>query len=387
MIEYGYIEKHRIVVFIIVLTLSSMLFSIMAFSLLGFYRGFSSYLGEDRDIVVVYDRNSNTPFTGLVPVYLVKNISSIKGVVAVSPEVIVPCVLGDESIFLRSIIPEDFVRLNQLVIVEGSMIKLDDLNSIVVGGNLAKRLNLKPGCRVLALSIFTNQYLELYVKGVFTSSSVMDDEVVAPLYVGQWLRGTDYNYATLIRVKVNSSIVDESVILEAIGVKPSSTGSDSMGRLFGGLTSWLRQGFKIGSIGVDRGQKFMENYLGRYGVTKEFLIVLSVMVFLLCSATIVVASKTILDQHRGVVDVLRSIGVSRRLLKMDLFIKLLLWSLIASSIGIVLSLIALSVMQAYSIPQVLSHTVSIDSDPLIIVLNFTLVSAIILLVILRSDLK
>jgi ABC-type lipoprotein release transport system permease subunit len=386
-IGYKYVEGRRVVVFVVILVLSSMLFSMMAFSLLGFYRVFGGYLGGANDIVVVYDRNSNTPFTGLIPIYLVENISSIKGVMAVSPEVIVPCVLKNESVFLRGIVPEDFVKLNQLVMVEGSMIRLDDLDSIIVGKNLAERFDLKPGERVLVLSVFVNQYLELYVKGVFVSRSVMDDEILAPLYVGQWLRGTDYNYVTLMRVKVNSSMVDASVIFEAIGAKSSSVGSSGVSQLFGGLLSLSRPSFKIENIGVNEGQKFMESYLSRYGVTKESLIVLSVIVFLLCSVTIVVAFKTILVQHKGVVGILRSIGVSRKFLRVDLLFRLLFWSLFASSIGIVLSLIVLSVMQAYGFLRVLSHTVLIYPDPLIIILNFVLVFVIILLVILRSDLE
>jgi len=386
-IGYKYVEGRRVVVFVVILVLSSMLFSMMAFSLLGFYRVFGGYLGGGNDIVVVYDRNSNTPFTGLIPIYLVENISSIKGVMAVSPEVIVPCVLKNESVFLRGIVPEDFVKLNQLVMVEGSMIRLDDLDSIIVGKNLAERLDLKPGESVLVLSVFVNQYLELYVKGVFVSRSVMDDEILAPLYVGQWLRGTDYNYVTLMRVKVNSSMVDASVIFEAIGAKSSSVSSSGVSQLFGGLLSWSRPSFKIENIGVNEGQKFMESYLSRYGVTKESLIVLSVIVFLLCSVTIVVAFKTILVQHKGVVGILRSIGVSRKFLRVDLLFRLLFWSLFASSIGIVLSLIVLSVMQAYGFLRVLSHTVLIYPDPLIIILNFVLVFVIILLVILRSDLE
>ena len=39
-------------------------------NLLGFYKGFTAYLGEGEDIVAVYDRKSRTPFTGLVPAYL-----------------------------------------------------------------------------------------------------------------------------------------------------------------------------------------------------------------------------------------------------------------------------------------------------------------------------
>ncbi|MGB9729511.1 MAG: FtsX-like permease family protein [Thermoprotei archaeon] len=387
-IGFRYIRRQRIVIFIIILVLSSMLFSIMAFSLLGFYKGFSAYLGEGKDIVVVYDRKSSTPFTGLIPVYLVGNLSSIKGVIATSPEIIVPCLLKNESVFLRGVIPEKFVKLNQLVIIKGSMLELEDLNSVIVGRRIAERLNLKLGEKVLVLSVLVNRYLELQVKGIFVSGSVIDDEIIAPLYVGQWLRGTDYNYVTVIRVKIDGSIVKPSTIFEAITMKSSETGLSGGGQLPEGfVVSLSRVGFNIEDIGVNEAQKFMESYLNKYGVTRESLIVLSVMVFLLSSAAIVIASKTILIQHKGEVSVLRSIGVSKKLLKKDLLIKLLFWSLIASSIGIILGVTILTIMQENGFLQVLSHTVPMQLDPLVIILDFVLVFILILVMVLRSELE
>jgi len=75
---------------------------------LGFYRGFTAYLGEGEDIVAIYDRKSRTPFTGLVPAYLAEKLSALNGVLAGSPEAIVPCIIKGESTFLRGIIPEEF---------------------------------------------------------------------------------------------------------------------------------------------------------------------------------------------------------------------------------------------------------------------------------------
>ncbi|MGC8949407.1 MAG: FtsX-like permease family protein, partial [Thermoprotei archaeon] len=155
----------------------------------------------------------------------------------------------------------------------------------------------------------------------------------------------------------------------------------------GFVVSLSRVGFNIEDIGVNEAQKFMESYLNKYGVTRESLIVLSVMVFLLSSAAIVIASKTILIQHKGEVSVLRSIGVSKKLLKKDLLIKLLFWSLIASSIGIILGVTILTIMQENGFLQVLSHTVPMQLDPLVIILDFVLVFILILVMVLRSELE
>lgn len=386
---FKYIRGYRVVVLIIILVFSSMLFSVMAFSLLGFYKGFSGYLGEEKDVVVVYDRGSSTPFTGLVPAYLVRNISSIKGVVAVSPEVIVPCVLRNESIFLRGVIPEDFIKLDRLVVIKGGMLKFDDLSSMIVGRGLAERLNLRLNDKVLVLSVLTGQYVELEVKGIFVSGSVMDDEVIAPLYVGQWLRGSGYDYVTLIRVKVDSSVVSPSVIFKAITAKSSEVSLSNNGvQSWGGfIISWSRPGFSVESVGVNEVQRFMEGYLNRYGITRESLIILSVIVFFFSSVVIMVASKTVLVQYRGEISVLRSLGVSRRVLKLDLFVRLLFWSLVASSVGIVLGVVILAIIQSYGFLQVLSHTVPVEFDPFIVIINFILVFVIILMVVFKSELE
>lgn len=187
LIGFKYLRRKRILTLALILTMASILFSITAFSLLGFYKGFNAYLGEGEDIVAIYDRKSRTPFTGLVPMYLTEPISTINGVLASSPEVIVPCAMKDESIFLRGIIPEELSKLNRLSIVEGSMLELSDVNSMVVGKALAERLDLNLGEKVLVLGVLADRYLELQVKGIYDSQSAMDDEGLVPLYVGQWL--------------------------------------------------------------------------------------------------------------------------------------------------------------------------------------------------------
>ncbi len=144
-----------------------MLFSVTALSLLGFYMGFTAYMGEGGDIVVVYGGKSPTLFTGLVPVYLSEKIGALNRVSASSPEAVAPCTLKGESIFVRGIVPEDFVNLKKLIMVEGSMLELDDVNSVIVVRNAAVRLSIKPGGEILILGVLTDRYLELQVKGIY----------------------------------------------------------------------------------------------------------------------------------------------------------------------------------------------------------------------------
>ena len=388
LIGFRYFKWQRILTLALIVTFSSMLFSITALSFLGFYKGFTAYLGEGENIVVVYDSKSHTPFTGLVPAYLSEKISTLKGVLASSPEIIVPCILKGKSIFLRGIVPNDFTKLNQLTMIEGSMLNLNELNSIIIGKKVAERLHIKSNEKILIIGVLTDRYVELNVKGIFISNSPLDDEILAPLYVGQWLRGVDYGYATLIRFKIDRSSINPSKIFEEI----AKEASPSQVQITPSETQHIRiiqriAIFRIEDISVKEAYNFMSSYIERYGVTRESLIILSIMVFLFSSASIAVASKIFLMQHKGEIEVLRSIGTSKKLLKRDILIKLLPLSIIASSIGFIAALIILTIIQGYGYLQVLSHTIPLQIDLFIITINFILVLLLVSISILKSDIE
>jgi ABC-type lipoprotein release transport system permease subunit len=149
----------------------------------------------------------------------------------------------------------------------------------------------------------------------------------------------------------------------------------------------MRKHFRIEDIGVQEPQRFMESYLCRYGVSKEALLILSIMVFLFSSTSVVAASKIIITQHKGEIEVLRSIGASKKTIKADLLIKLLPWSLISSAIGIILVMAALTKIQENGYLQVLSHKLTFQVDPLIVAVCFILASFLVSISVLRSDLE
>ncbi|MEM0358312.1 MAG: FtsX-like permease family protein [Candidatus Bathyarchaeia archaeon] len=385
---FKYLRRQRILTLTIIVALSSMLFAMTALILLGFYRGFTAYLGEGEDIVVVYDRKSRTPFTGLVPAYLSERISNLNGVLTASPEAMAPCTIKGEALFLRGIVPEEFTKLNPLTMVEGEIIKLDEANSAMVGIRAAKRLNIKLGEKILALGVLTDQYQELHVKGIFISNSPLDDEILTPLYVGQWLRGAGCGYVTLIRFKIDKTLIKPSRIFEEIAEEAAQPAHPpSQEPQPPSITPRIIIRFNIESIGVEEAYNFMKGYLDRYGATRESLLVLSAAVFLFSSLGIAAASKTLIAQHRGEIGVLRSLGASQRLLKRDLLLKLLPWTIMASLTGITLAVAVLKVIQEQGYLQVLFHAVPIQIDPFVIALNLSLIFILSSLSILRSEIE
>jgi len=383
---FKYLRRQRTLTLILILTITSILFSITAFSFLGYYKSFNVYLGEEEDVVAIYDKKSSTPFTSIwVPTYLTDPISKMNGVLASSPEVMVPCIVKDKSIFLRGIVPEEFCKISSLSMLEGSMLELSDVNSLVVGRSLAERVSLKLGEKVIVLDVLEDQYLELQVKGIYDSDSAMDDEGLVPLYVGQWLRGTTYNRVSLIRVKIDKSLISPSQLLdtiaeEAASPKPSEGGGEENPWII--PIAWID--FGIEDVGVEQAQRFMRSYVDRYGVTRESLLILSIMVFSLASVSVISASKILISQHKGEIEVLKSVGASNKTIKADLIAKVLPWSLVSSVIGMSISILILLAIERSGYVQVLSHAISFHFDPLVLALQLIFTSLIVALSILRS---
>ena len=309
---------------IVILTLTSTLFSVTAYSFLGFYNGFTKYVGEEKDIVAIYSKIGSTPFSGVVSIDLSNKIEEIKGVVAVSPEAIAPCTINDHSVFVRGVIPQELTKLTPIVILEGQTLNITDTNSAIIGQSLADRVHIKIGDKILAYGVLSKQYVELQIKGIFQSNSALNDEALVPLYVGQWLRGLNYNDATLLRTKINLNQTNPDQIYTKIinqttpsttTTSPSPTPKSQTQQVLEALIPLAQANLNVGNIGVEQSQQFMQSYLGRYGISKDTLIVLSIVILVFASGTASCAVTLFVKQHSSDIDVLRSIGVSKKKIK------------------------------------------------------------------------
>ena len=390
---FNYLKRGNVLTLFLILSAASMVFSITATSLLSSYNGFAAYLGGGDNIIAVYDRKSSTPFTGLVPAYLADKIATVDGVLASSPEVLVPCIINSEALFLRGVVPEEFLKLNQLAILEGEMLRLGDFNSVIIGRNVAEKIGLKTEDRVMVYGVLADRYMELNVKGIFESKSPMDDEVIVPIYIGQWLRGTDYNHVTLIRVKLDhleaaSGIFEEiAKAYEQASAPPQAQPKEPSKPLEETITPRTIIRFKIENIGVSQSQRFMEGYINRYGVTRETLLVFSITVLFFSSLSVASAAKTLIIHHRGEISILRSLGVSKGLLKRDLLIKLLPWSILASLFGLAFAAAILMLIHRYSSPELFFHTLPIQIDPAVAALDLILIVALVSVTVLKMEVE
>jgi ABC-type lipoprotein release transport system permease subunit len=261
----------------------------------------------------------------------------------------------------------------------------------MIGKNVADRLNLNVGDEALVFSSVADRYLSLKIGGVFLFDSGMDDEVFVLLSVGQWLRFSDYNHVTLIRVKTNPEIVTSAQVYEALSksvqnqtVSSTVSSSSSQYANYQSLISWVPINFNIDQLSVTSTQTIMKSYLDRYGVTKEALSILSVLVFLLSSLTVVAATQTLLRQHKAEVETLQFVGASKRTLKLDILFKLLPASFLACGLGAFIAYVLLGWLNSKGFLSVLAHGLTLSFDPLVLMLNFVLVLSLVSFGVLRS---
>src|SRR5208282_3970610 len=111
--------------------------------------------------------------------------------------------LGNQPVMVRGVDPESFMELQDPVILEGSAIAANDTNQVMVGETLAKQMGLHPGSQITVVGGVRATIAQLAVKGVFSTGTPLDNEVVAPLWVGDWLRGISYNIVSILRIEVS----------------------------------------------------------------------------------------------------------------------------------------------------------------------------------------
>jgi ABC-type lipoprotein release transport system permease subunit len=401
LIHFKYLRRQRIATLIVILTLTSTLFSVTVYSFLGFYNGLTNYVGEGKDIVAVYSKIGSTPFTGIIPMSVINQIAQLDGVQATSPEVVSPCTINEQSVFLRGVLPQELSKLNPIIMIQGNNLNINDTNATIIGKNLAQRLNLKTGDAILVMSVLTRGYATLEIKGAFETRSSLDDEAIVPLYIGQWLRGLNYNEVTMIRAKINLNQTSANQLYNEIATKtnvtsspttspttsPSPTPESEVQRELEALIPLAQSNLNFSNVGVQESQQFMTNYLQRYGISRDSLIILSILVLIIASGTATCAITLFIKQHSSDIESIHSIGLSTKKIKIDIALRMLLWALIATVISTIISAIVLTIFQQTGYLQVLSHTITFQLDPLVIVANFALLALLIGVNIARQEFK
>ncbi len=176
----------------------------------------TSYLGESDDILVIFNPQASTPYTSVLPLELAETIKTVYGVIDVSPEVMTAAVYRDKAVYFRGVDVNKFSEFTDIQIEEGYKLDENDTFEVSIGINFAERNNLEIGEYFLIFSTRSDSAIELKVKSIFRSGTLLDDEIIAPLWIGQFFSFENFNRVTHIRVKIDTNLVDKEYIREKI---------------------------------------------------------------------------------------------------------------------------------------------------------------------------
>lgn len=211
------------------------------------------------------------------------------------------------------------------------------------------------------------RYSVLEVRGIYKSGGPIDDEVLVPLYQGQWLRGTDHDHATLLRVGYDPERTSAGAIRQELVGREQAEERVGKPKPFWEIVPFSEISVGSGEVGASEAREFMGRYLEEFGATRGSLLALSAVIFIFAGAGVVVACRHLVSRHGRELFSLRSIGASSRYLKKDLLMKLMPWFLVSSLLGLGLGYGATLVLRGSGYLRILTHTVGVSLEPLVVV--------------------
>jgi MacB-like periplasmic core domain/FtsX-like permease family len=353
-------SKRAIFSLALILIITSAAFAVTSSILLSVDNTASAMLGESSSTIVVAQSNSRAPFLGTLPLALAGSLASVPGVEVVSPEVFAPCTIGDQPVMVRGVDSQSFMALQNPAILEGSPLLPNDTSEAMVGETLARQLDLHPGSQVTVIGGVRATVAELTVKAVFTTGTPLDNEVVAPLWVGDWLRGLGYNIVSILRIEVAPHETPAQVsprVQQAIqnasraGSETSQTPAELGLPVSSNLTS-------IAGHEVEASPAVSSSFFSKtVGLSQENILLVSALVFVSMSVAIVCALQEAVFRSRNELGTLRTIGMSSRRLSWNLVLVATAFSFVASLGGLLLGWGFLTLVAEFSPVQIAFYAV------------------------------
>ena len=316
-------SKRAIFFLVLILLLTSAAFAVTSSILLSVDSTASGILGESRNTIVIAQANSRAPFLGTLPIGLAGALGSVSGVRVVSPEVFAPSTLSNQPIMVRGVDPELFMALQNPTILEGRPLAANDTAEAMVGETLAKQMNLHPGSQIVVVGGVRATIAQLTVKAVFSTGSSLDNEVIAPLWVGEWLRGVSYGIVSILRIGVGAQDAPSQV---ALGLQRVV---ENLSRTTAGSGQTPGEGFmpvssNITSFAghvVEASPAVSSAFFSKtVGLSQENILLISALVFVSMSVAIVCALQEAVFRSRNELGTLRTIGMSSRRLSWNVIL-------------------------------------------------------------------
>jgi len=365
----------------IILALYSLLPMISLILIESTYNSITGFLNENSSEILIYDKNARTAATSRLPISLFSKIASVKGVEAVSPEVIAMSLIKDELVIVRGIDISLFSKIEKIEILYGRSLSLNDSFSMIVGYRLFERLGLKINENILIKSIGTNEILQLKLIGVFKANSSLNEEVLVPLYVGSTLAGLSWDYVSYFRVKV-SNVDSNKLYEEIVKAKPNNITENILTKFLIGLNINYTN-LKIQSAPVSIEEFFAKEIrLTQYSLIGFVLVIIIMSFFILFNII-----EYYLGELESIKKIMKYIGANKnKIIKYPLngFILLFVLSVV---ISIIIIYILSYVFNYIFLINILGHSLIIKIQPFFILLAFISIFSIAIVFLLYNEKK
>jgi ABC-type lipoprotein release transport system permease subunit len=372
-------SKRAVFSLVLILLVTSAAFAVTSSILLSVENTASGMLGESGNTIVVAQGDSRAPFLGTLPLTLADDLASVRGAKVISPEVFAPSTLENQPVMVRGVDPEKFMELQNPTIVDGSALAANDTAQAMVGETLARQMNLHPGSQITLVGGVRATIAQLTVKAVFSTGTPLDNEVVAPLWVGDWLRGISYGIVSTVRIEVGAQVNPSQVALQVQQVVKNASMAAS-----GVNQTQVEPGLPVASHPISIAGYNIEAspdvssafFRKTVGLSQENILLISALVFVSMSVAIVCALQESVFRSRNELGTLRTIGMSSRRLSWNLLLVATSLAFVASVAGLLVGWGFLSLVAEFSPVQIAFYAV----DPRTAFLTASLYSVLVVTV-------
>ncbi len=350
LIRYKLLRRRYIYLMLVLLILIASIISLSSHAILSIDYSFRNYIGSNsKNILIVYDNRSSTPFTGAISTSIIDIIKSKYNVGVISPEIIIPAYMNDHLIIVRGVDPHRFKELVKLNVIDGRYLTPDDLSSGIIGFKIARKYGIKVGDTVLIVGLITKVIEFIKIVGIFKSNACYDYELIVTLPIARILRGFDAKHVTIIRFKIITKGFATSN-KSSIAVKTISSVKASS-KLVSKVPS---------SISIIKSNEYIIRYLHKYGYDPSTLLIIAILTPLIALYSLRHIVSSFIIEHSDILSILRSYGLTNIEVRVILLLKLMIYIILASIAGFIIGYIVVYVLwDLYN----LNYIIHVDPPP------------------------
>ena len=217
--RFNFIPKRKLTLFFIGVFIISLITTVMT----GYVTGIQQknyFFPESNDTIILYDKKATTPITGYIEESFAYDLKNVSGILVTSPEIYsTGIIVGIDKPAILHGITKDYSLIHSIKILSGINIFNNtgpNLDSVMVGAQLANLLNLKVNTTFQFNSALKEASRRFFIAGIFQTNSPADEEIFSSMANVIGFSWVPTGFVTLIQVKFNPSIISKDIIIYLI---------------------------------------------------------------------------------------------------------------------------------------------------------------------------